>query len=86
MSHKHEGTTVGLTGESSDDVVNEAGVNIVSVVHATDSLFDMDLASKSAELLDQIFADSGSFIAADRMRLLCNLLEVRHCSRGGKRI
>jgi len=86
VGHKHDGAAVGLTWERGDDVVNQTGMNVASVMNAADALFDMDVASKSAELLHQIFAYSNGRIAPNRVRLLCDLREISHGARSGKNV
>jgi hypothetical protein len=86
MGNKHDSASVGVTWERGDDVVNQTCMNVALIMNASDPLFDMDVASKSAELFYQIFAHSDDCIAPDRMGLLYDLREIYHGSRGGKNI
>src|SRR5438045_2095180 len=84
MSYEHNRAAVGCAAECSDDIVNESRVNVASVVDAADTLLDVCFASEFSQLSDQKIADAHGLIAANRMRLLCDLGEMRLCSSSGK--
>src|SRR5256885_13250554 len=61
-------------------------MKIASVLDGADGWFDVDFASEAAEFPDQVFAHSCGLIAPDRMGILRDVLQMRHCSRRGKDI
>src|SRR4029077_12544477 len=64
----------------------ESGVDVPSVMDTAETLFDVRFSAECRQFGDQIIADTRGFFAADRMRLLRDLGEMRHSSRGGKNI
>src|SRR2546423_5354369 len=61
-------------------------MKIASVLDGADGWFDVDFASEAAEYPDQVFAHSCGLIAPDRMGILRDVFQMRHCSRRGKDI